>query len=652
MKLFSMILSFPLLLSCLNCAAQAQLPEWGKADLKELQLQKCDFDTDAPAMVIFDSEEISFRLDGYNLKTYTERRVRIKIFSEKGFEYANVTVPYLGRRRETRIKDISGITYNLDSLGNIVTSKIEKKQIFRGQLDENVRKLSFTFPNVKPGSVIEYRYTKVETNSMDLNPWIIQDRIPVKNSFYYIVIPDYLDVNYRIRASLPLDKKDTTIKLRFNAGTEQRLMFRAQNVLAFAREPFMSSVKDNIQRVEFSLFPALSLFSNLSDRFKWSRLSDYMYRSQSFGKQFKIAIKGTDTLINNIARFKEKDEKISYLFNYLRKEVKWNGSRSFYAGDLQECWDKKAGNSADLNLLFLNLLKKSGIEAHPILVSTRDNGKPDKEFVSLGQFNGVNVWIPDSNYSYVLDLTQKHTSHLVPPMNILFREAFSIDSLGGRWIYIYDHRTLLKTMISVRAVFNDSTEKITGQAAVFLYDYAREEALKSRDEEEDEEEKEERARKLVELTTYNYSEENEYDVTKPLLEKFDFDYIVGRTNEFYYFNPMFLSSLRENPFTANTRQTDIDLGCNQQFLVQVNLAIPEGFVFDHIPAGILLRNSDTSIAFKRQAMAEGNNMTIKITLDYNYPHFSSEEYGSVKEFYKKLFALLNEQIVFRRKKQG
>ena len=91
------------------------------------------------------------------------------ILSDKGSAYAEIKIPYLSRKKGIKMKDISGISYTLDSSGSIVSQKIDRKQIFREKVDEDLRKLSFTFPGIKLGSVIEYRYTKIETNCFEEN---------------------------------------------------------------------------------------------------------------------------------------------------------------------------------------------------------------------------------------------------------------------------------------------------------------------------------------------------------------------------------------------------------------------------------------------------------------------------------------------------
>jgi hypothetical protein len=47
--------------------------------------------------------------------------------------------------------------------------------------------------------------------------------------------------------------------------------------------------------------------------------------------------------------------------------------------------------------------------------------------------------------------------------------------------------------------------------------------------------------------------------------------------------------------------------------------------------------------------ANGNRISYRVSLEFRRPMYEASEYDEFKEFYKKLFANLNEQIVFRKK---
>lgn len=58
---------------------------------------------------------------------------------------------------------------------------------------------------------------------------------------------------------------------------------------------------------------------------------------------------------------------------------------------------------------------------------------------------------------------------------------------------------------------------------------------------------------------------------------------------------------------------------------------------------------DTSIAITRMSAVNNNHLTLRIDLDFKKPFYTTDEYEMFREFYKKLFDLLNEQFVVRKK---
>jgi len=58
---------------------------------------------------------------------------------------------------------------------------------------------------------------------------------------------------------------------------------------------------------------------------------------------------------------------------------------------------------------------------------------------------------------------------------------------------------------------------------------------------------------------------------------------------------------------------------------------------------------DTSISITRRVNSEKNVLAVRVSLEFKKPFYTPEEYPDFKEFYKQLFALLNEQYAIRKK---
>lgn len=630
--------------------SQDKLIPFGKADKAELTMKECAFERNANAMKLLDYEEKEVIAD-YGLKIRTERRVKIKIFNEKGFEYANISIPYISRIKGTKITDISAYIYYLDSAGNIVTEKVSKKQIFRDEEDDKIKKIKFTFPHVKPGCIVEYRYEKREKNSLAIEPWVFQDFIPTLYSSFTLILPFGADFNKKIIGIDSLEQCDSRRKPSSHNGYANTYILR--NVAAFKPEPMMSSIADNLQRIEFAVQPSSFGFTFGFKSSKWEVLARALNEMPQFGQQFGRPIIGTEGIIDSARKIVDRDKRINYVFQEVKKQVKWDEQQTFYCDDLAVAWKERSGNSAEINLIVLNLLRKCGISCSPILVSTRENGKLDQNFFSLSQFNGVDVLILDSVANYVLDGTRKFQSYKTPPDNILNRSVLDIDTAHISWLYVSDSRPLLKSYLMVDAELT-AEGKLKGRASIVFYDHSKVQRLMDKnktEKEKEEEEKEFLQKDFTELVLDSVEEQDADNELEPLTEKFKFTHQPSSSGDFIFLDPMFLSSFRKNPFTDSIRHSDLDFGSRQLLKTTVSISFPESYVIDHQPKNMLLRMADSSILFERRIYTEGNKMLFINTMEVLYPLFEKEEYEGIREFFSRLYAMATEQIIFKHKKE-
>lgn len=109
--------------------------------------------------------------------------------------------------------------------------------------------------------------------------------------------------------------------------------------------------------------------------------------------------------------------------------------------------------------------------------------------------------------------------------------------------------------------------------------------------------------------------------------------------------------LENNSFIAENRFADIDFGYNQNYSFVGRFNIPEGYEVEELPKNMKMIMPDTSISMLRMYDKNEKQVGIRVNLDFKRPVYSVDEYELFQEFYKLLYAALNEQIVLRRKKQ-
>ena len=77
--------------------------------------------------------------------------------------------------------------------------------------------------------------------------------------------------------------------------------------------------------------------------------------------------------------------------------------------------------------------------------------------------------------------------------------------------------------------------------------------------------------------------------------------------------------------------------------------MPDNFTVDELPKNIAMIKSDSTVMFKRLTAVQGNMLQCLIQVQFLESYFTKEEYPDLRDFYKKMYELLNQPVVFRKK---
>ncbi len=656
MRLILLLLAIIIFSPALFSQKDKDIPAWGKIDKAELEMKECDIDPKAEAMILVDKGEVDFQKGTkYEFALTKNIRSRIKIFKEKGFSYADRKIYYFSDNNYERLIDVDAVTYNLDASGKIVETKVDKKSFFRKKETENTSSISFTFPEVKIGSVLEYRYTIVRESYTNIDPWGFQDEIPTRVSALSISFPEYFRFLPNSRTSFPMEKKeDQSQRSILLSGETYRYRsddyyYKMKNVPALKTEPFMGSRRDYLQQIEFQLSqleypnrPTIDL------RNTWPRLVTSLLESEIFGDQIKKNLSRGAELESKLLAAKSSTEKLQVIYRYVQKTMDWNGIEDFYCSSAKDCWNKKAGSTGDINIILLNLLKDVGIEAYPMLCSTRDHGRVYSAYPLLSQFNSLVVYAAIDEKVYILDASDKYNpSHLIP-FDVLGSDAFLVDKEKSGFMQLWDSRYNKKNFISISGNIGDD-DQLVGESNIISYDYARNPRVKSLKDGKDKFTSKYLTEDQSNLKIEGLEIKNSDIDTLALEQKFKFSKSISGSGDFKYFTLNMFSGFDNNPFLDDLRQSNIEFGYNQYYMMMGSIGIPENCQFEELPKNMMMIMPDTSIVLKRIMEVSNNRLNYRITIEFKRPNYDKTEYEEFKEFYKKLFGTLSEQIVYKKK---
>jgi hypothetical protein len=217
----------------------------------------------------------------------------------------------------------------------------------------------------------------------------------------------------------------------------------------------------------------------------------------------------------------------------------------------------------------------------------------------------------------------------------------------GGIITLADDRRIEKNLVIVEAKINDNGA-ISGKANVLSSDYGR----------------------LNRLRSYRAGREKfteQYFVSQPglqvdslelvnlendslaLEQHFNFRLAPVESGDYKLINLNLFSGVTKSPFISDVRFSNIDYGCKQQQTVLQQISLPAHLTIESMPRNIRMITPDTSIALSRSIDLDKrtNTLSVRLSVHTNRPVFTADEYGYVKEFYKKMVELMNEQLVLK-----
>ena len=654
--LFAIILH---LIFFLGASAQKDVPSFGKIDKADLEMKDCDFDPGARAVKLLDIGNMFYDrgTEGITLfKTIYEKRIRIKILKDKGLSYANVEIPFYDANRHERISRIEACTFNLDETGKIKVTDVSKSSIYTKKINKQISRVIIAFPEAKVGSVIEYRYRVEKETYSNIQDWYFQDVIPTRYSEYEIKVPRLFVFNILRTVNDKLEETEKEFDDVINIGSDAfsfktvKQRFIMHNLVGIRDEPFMPSAKDYQQHVEFQL-SQLNYGNNHVENLRttWTEVMMSLLKDDDFGVQLNKDVSEAAPLVQQALQVTNKNERIKFLFNSIRSKIRCDDNEAIFTDEgVVGAWKKNEGNIADINLLLVNLLNKSGIKAQPILLSTRDNGLLNSNFPSTTQFNVVMAYVKTDNGFYVLDATDKLSNYKLTPERIVNTRGFIVDGDYGKFQDVIDNTHNYELMIAVKGDIDDKGV-MTGDCSINSIDYARKNRIAAYTKNPDNFKQEYFIKPYPSLNIQEITFKNNDVDSLPFGQKISFTTALNNSGAYSYFNTNLFAEFEKNPFVEDHRNTDIDYGYQQSYTIYGNFSIPDGYVYETLPEDISMSMPDKTILYVRNMQANDKVLNMKISIEFKSPYYLASNYPTFQEFYKKLLASLNEQVVIKKK---
>ncbi|MCF6241312.1 MAG: DUF3857 domain-containing protein [Bacteroidales bacterium] len=695
--------------------------KWKDISIEEMKMSEYDNDPNAPAVVLYDYGIRYFDINsgGRYLFLMKERIVRIKILAEEGLKYAQIKIPFHDLHCEKFYKEnnisISARTYNLDESGKIITSKLKFKNIKFKDSTNCMRIASFTFPDVKPGAVIEYKYKVPTLDMIYPETWYFQSSIPVKHSELRFFVPNDFQYNFFTQNIDELDILNTQyyskVLLARGQYSSQKenvdlsgkmYQFVLKNIPAFECREFIHSPKDFMPKINIHLeriqqrnqtevwkyitYPIMITTNDfyytktpeqrrmipypagyIHQTANWEELNNKMLKHHRFGMPLKLPWRDKGALDSVTNRKKTDLEKMQDIYNYVRNEIKWDSTYLIYADrvfdpflgklylkvtnkfinekSLRKSFEAKEGSNVEINFLLISFLKRMGLEADPVMLSTRDHGMIDTNIHDVSQFNHVIVRTKVDDEYIFLDAGDTLRPYNFVRKNSIGITGFLISENGYEWVKIHNKditRSIISTDITIK-----ENNTITGSVKNELSGY---DALAIRHELLRDKKKSDVNNKiqtgLENATTFNPKIENLNNIDFPLIIKSGFKLAAGQSGKFI-FKPKIDIKFTDDNFMENFRTCPVEFDYPFVYQYNIHISIPDNYTIEY-PHDLSLQMFGNNVQFIYTIERKENELTLNIRYAIKQISFPANAYNAFSSFVYKIENKLNEEIIIQK----
>lgn len=650
MALFNTHLTYlTIIYCCLTLASNAQKSssKWGRPTEDEINLKVCFYDSAAPVVVLDESGsvEIGYGSGGVYIKKY----IKLKILNEKGLDAANISLPYYAKDNFEVITDAKAQTLNIDNSGKIVIHKVDNNQFFDVDVSENWKEIRFSFPLVDVGSILEYSYTTRSQSYTFLEGWTFQNQYPTLHSTFSARIAEGLKYKLVYQGKSLVDK--------YGSKGDQNT-WELYYLPALKDETHLWNVNNYAERIRFQLVgymksDARAGIEHVSLLTTWDAIAQDVLESDIYTDYRNNSRIGSD-ILNSIQADQITDPflKASAIYRYILEKISWNGEyRVFPLHPANKLFDSHAGSSADINLMMCSLMKEAGLDAIPMLVSTREHGTILRDCELLTQFNSVIVYLRIDDKQYYVDATDRNRPLVLPPVELVTTSGFCLDKKKPFWADInYPRKSKITSLINLSVGESDTTRF---RIEIRYEDYT---ALENRrilvKEGKD---------KLVESIlgqTYTSAMVDSAGIVNrdsthiPLLV-----YISGRTtnlvnrsDQMLYLYPLIIPRINKNPFNSDKRYYPVNFSYTESSNCTLCIKFMDNLQIESLPVKSTWTIPEKLVSYSLNSSETEHSVYITSKFDIAEVVVPPNYYPSLKTLYTNILERINDPVVFRIRK--
>jgi hypothetical protein len=630
-------------------------------------------DSNASAVILMDVGDMYFTGNKNGWFSYVfQRHTRIKILNKKAFEDLATVRLFLYHPYDDpeKLEKVSASTYNLEN-GQVSEVKLDKKDVFEDRVQKDFLEEKFTMPALREGSIIDYSYTITSGYITILPTWRFQSpkypcllsdlRIEIPQTLFYMTVKQGIhayavDMGSAGSESYKVGKRqndgyavtDNGDFMIVNASTVKH-QWVMKDVPAFHRENYLSCPENYMDKLDFQLAKTYD-GQEYHDKFmSWQQAAEQLLRREDFGKPLDEDNSLVDACVHSaVADTGNATDQARAIYYYVCHHFTCSDfSDKFIQTTLNDVVRKHSGTVGDINLLLVSMLRRVGLPADPVVLTTREHGFNLASYPVLQRLNYVIARVKIGGKSIYLDAAHSKLGFGQLDGACYNGYARIISQTDSGYVY-FEADSLRETKRTT--VFITQTDK--GSEGSWSSLIGPQESYQLREH-------------VGELGTVQYFKrlQTQYgeDIQiseqgidsleipdQPAMVHYAFTMRKGEGEDKVYLNPFIGAGLRENPFKAAERKYPVEMPNAIDESYVFTMQLPNGYTVEEIPKSLRVSLNGGEGSFEYLIGVQDGMIQMRSRLKLNEANFPPGDYAMLRDWYAMIVKKENETIVLKK----
>ena len=630
-----------------------EAPIFGAIPMQAFAMDPSDT-TENDYRYLFKGMDVRFEMKGDRIHALISHHLRIRVQSQFGTMAGLISIPLYAENDLETLESIEASTW-ISPSRSVSLNPETRRQV---KVNERYTITEFSMPDVRPGVVLDVRYTIRRRYLEELPDFNVMMNQPVDFAMARLVNSTFLryraiPINGKSELSFDEARVDTgLVRNIFEGRSSEPLLvqtWHARNVPALREEPLSGSADDYRWRIKFQW----SEFGNPRQYLEsgWDVVAAELRRRPGLYSQIERYEAGRRIGAGFGLRIADPRARIDSIYAFVRDQANASVNRGVTSEeDPAIVLEGQPASPALINQALISILRGAGISAWPLLTASLEYGKILTDFPSYYQFNRLLVYVQLPGEVLLLDAADPFSKPGMIPDDLVGTDGFLLKENEYAWVTLRTDQTNAHLEVDFEGRL-DNNGRLTGRLR------SNHRGLKAR-------QFQQRAYSmpdpiaLAEEILFRNANRVRYRSAKMVQATngsdpgLDLDLHIDRFatsfREGLEFNPMLVGWLEANPLGEGPRRLPVSVDIPESFSLIVALALPPGFRMPR-PSDAQ-EASMTGASVKVAYRQEGDTLRYRVDVKLDAVTVPPENIAEIRQFYDSWVALSSARWFLERRR--